>query len=82
MGSRTARARAVEELLPIAADAGLSLTHLALAFAVAHPGVTSAIIGPRTMDQLTDLLAGAPVEADTAYVTAHQKRPLCRGCGR
>lgn len=37
----------------------MSLTHLAMAFAVAHPGVTSAITGPRTMAQLDDLLAGA-----------------------
>jgi aryl-alcohol dehydrogenase-like predicted oxidoreductase len=56
-----AKLAAVEELIKIAADAGCSLTHLALAFVVAHPGVTSAIIGPRTMDQLTDLLAGASV---------------------
>jgi aryl-alcohol dehydrogenase-like predicted oxidoreductase len=56
-----AKLAAVEELIKIAADAGCSLTHLALAFVVAHPGVTSAIIGPRTMDQLTDLLAGAEV---------------------
>jgi len=27
-------------------------THPALAFAIAHPGVTSAIIGPHTMEQL------------------------------
>ena len=32
-----------------------------MAFAVAHPAVTAAIIGPRTMEQLTDLLAGADV---------------------
>ena len=32
-----------------------------MAFAIAHPGVTSAIIGPHTMDQLDDLLAGAHV---------------------
>jgi aryl-alcohol dehydrogenase-like predicted oxidoreductase len=25
------------------------MTHLAMAFAIAHPGVTSAIIGPRTI---------------------------------
>jgi hypothetical protein len=37
---------------------------LALAFVTAHQGVTSAIIGPRTMDQLTDLLAGASVTLD------------------
>jgi len=26
------------------------MTHLALAFTIAHPGVTSAIIGPHTLD--------------------------------
>jgi aryl-alcohol dehydrogenase-like predicted oxidoreductase len=56
-----AKLAAVEELITVAADAGLSLTHLAIAFAIAHPAVTSAIIGPRTMDQLTDLLDGASV---------------------
>jgi len=50
---------AVEELIKLAADAGCSLTHLELAFVTGHPAVTAAIIGPRTMDQLTDLLAGA-----------------------
>jgi len=34
---------------------------MAMAFAVAHPGITSAIIGPRTMEQLDDMLAGAEV---------------------
>lgn len=52
---------AVEALLPLAAEAGMSLTHMALAFVMAHPGVTSAILGPRTMDQLDDLLAGAEI---------------------
>jgi aryl-alcohol dehydrogenase (NADP+) len=52
---------AVEQLIPIAEAAGLSLTHMAMAFAVAHPGVTSAILGPRTLAQLDDLLAGAEV---------------------
>ena len=52
---------AVEELVKIAADAGCSLTHMAMAFVAGNPAVTSAIIGPRTMDQLTDLLAGASV---------------------
>ncbi|HEX4360567.1 MAG TPA: aldo/keto reductase, partial [Pseudonocardia sp.] len=55
---------AVEQLIPLAEKAGLSLTHLAMAFAIAHPGVTSAIIGPRTMAQLDDLLAGAEVTLD------------------
>ena len=37
------------------------MTHLAMAFAIAHPGVTSALLGPRTMEQLDDLLAGIDV---------------------
>ena len=39
----------------------MSLTHMSMAFVMAHPGVTSAILGPRTMQQLDDLLAGADV---------------------
>jgi aryl-alcohol dehydrogenase-like predicted oxidoreductase len=50
---------AVEQLLTLAEESGHSLTHLAMAFATSHPDVTAAIIGPRTMDQLDDLLAGA-----------------------
>ena len=56
------RIDAVEQFIPLAADAGLPLTHLALAFVIAHPGVTSALIGPRTMAQLDDLLAAADVQ--------------------
>ncbi|MEV0381257.1 aldo/keto reductase [Nonomuraea sp. NPDC050643] len=50
---------AVERFALLAEEIGIPLTHLAMAFAVAHPGVSSAIIGPRTMGQLDDLLAGA-----------------------
>jgi aryl-alcohol dehydrogenase-like predicted oxidoreductase len=55
------RLDAVEQLIPVAEEAGLSLTHMAMAFVMAHPGVTSAILGPRTMQHLNDLLAGANV---------------------
>jgi len=55
------RLDAVEQLIPLAEKAGLPMTHLALAFVIAHPGVTSAIIGPHTMEQLDDLLAAADV---------------------
>jgi aryl-alcohol dehydrogenase-like predicted oxidoreductase len=58
----------VEELLKLAADAGCSLSHMAMAFAIAHPAVSAAIIGPRTMEQLTDLLDGASVELDDAIL--------------
>jgi aryl-alcohol dehydrogenase-like predicted oxidoreductase len=46
----------VPELEKIAADAGMPLTHLAIGFTLAHPAVSSAIIGPRTMEQLEGLL--------------------------
>ncbi|PRY16128.1 aldo/keto reductase [Kineococcus rhizosphaerae] len=58
----------VEELVALADEVGVKLTHLALAFVVAHPGVTSAILGPRTMEQLDDLLAGADVVLDDAVL--------------
>ncbi|MEV4052012.1 aldo/keto reductase [Amycolatopsis sp. NPDC049688] len=50
---------AVETLTSLAEQAGTPLRHLALAFVTAHPAVASAIIGPRTEEQLDDLLAGA-----------------------
>jgi diketogulonate reductase-like aldo/keto reductase len=49
----------VEQLMALAEAAGLPMTHLAIAFTIAHPGVTSALLGPRTMDHLDDLLGGA-----------------------
>jgi len=52
------RLDAVEQIIEVAGQASLKITHLAVAFAIAHPGVTSAIIGPRTMQHLDDLLAG------------------------
>jgi aryl-alcohol dehydrogenase-like predicted oxidoreductase len=54
----------VDALRPIADKAGVSLPHMSVAFTLAHPAVTSAIVGPRTMEQLEDLLAGADVRLD------------------
>ena len=51
-----------DRLAQVADEAGLSLVHLAIAFVLEHPGVTSAIIGPRTMDQLTSQLDAADVK--------------------
>ncbi|HEY3337602.1 MAG TPA: aldo/keto reductase [Propionicimonas sp.] len=50
---------AADALAALAADNGMSLVELAIAFVVNHPAVTSAIIGPRTMDQLTSQLPAA-----------------------
>jgi aryl-alcohol dehydrogenase-like predicted oxidoreductase len=57
-----ARLEAVRRLTKLAADTGMPLAHLALAFVRSHPAVTSVLIGPRTPAQLDDLLAGADVE--------------------
>ncbi|MEU4552999.1 aldo/keto reductase [Micromonospora violae] len=54
-----ARLDAVEQLVTVADEAGLTLIQLALGFVTAHPAVTSAIIGPRTMDHLHSQLAAA-----------------------
>ncbi|MFE3545787.1 aldo/keto reductase [Nocardia sp. NPDC059177] len=54
-----AKLAAVEQLAALADRAGLTMIQLALGFVTAHPGVTSAIIGPRTMDHLRSQLAAA-----------------------
>jgi aryl-alcohol dehydrogenase-like predicted oxidoreductase len=55
---------ATEALGALAGEAGLSLIELAIAFVVNHPAVTSAIIGPRTMEQLDSQLPAADVTLD------------------
>jgi len=56
-----AKLGAAEKLAKLAEEAGLSLIHLALAFVTNHPAVTSAIIGPRTMEHLESQLGAADV---------------------
>ncbi len=55
----------VEELALLAEKSGLTMIELALAWAINHPGVTSAIIGPRTMEQLESQLPSVHVTLDT-----------------
>ena len=57
---------AVDQLAQVADDAGLSMIELAIAFVVDHPGVTSAIIGPRTIEHLDSRLPAAEVVPDAA----------------
>ncbi|MBE1582923.1 aldo/keto reductase [Nonomuraea angiospora] len=57
--SNRARLDAVERLAEVADAAGLTMIQLALGFVTAHPAVTSAIIGPRTLDHLRSHLAAA-----------------------
>jgi aryl-alcohol dehydrogenase-like predicted oxidoreductase len=60
----------VDELGLVAEKAGMSLTHMANAFVLEHPGVTASIIGPRTMEQLLDLLEGADTTLDVETLDA------------
>jgi aryl-alcohol dehydrogenase-like predicted oxidoreductase len=48
---------AADKLAELAEGAGLTLIQMALAFVVNHPAVTSAIIGPRTMEHLESQVA-------------------------
>jgi aryl-alcohol dehydrogenase-like predicted oxidoreductase len=59
IASNRARLDAVEQLAGVADEAGLTMIQLALGFVTAHPAVTSAIIGPRTLDHLHSQLAAA-----------------------
>jgi aryl-alcohol dehydrogenase-like predicted oxidoreductase len=52
---------AADALAKVADEAGMTLIELALAFVIRHPAVTSAIIGPRTMEHLESQLTAAEV---------------------
>jgi aryl-alcohol dehydrogenase-like predicted oxidoreductase len=53
---------AAEALALLAEEAGLTLVHLAIAFVLRHPAISSAIIGPRTMEHLDSQLGAVEVE--------------------
>ncbi|MBJ7329887.1 MAG: aldo/keto reductase [Solirubrobacteraceae bacterium] len=59
---------AADALAQLADEAGISLIHMAIAFAANHPAVTSPIIGPRTMEQLESQLPAADVVLDDALL--------------
>jgi aryl-alcohol dehydrogenase-like predicted oxidoreductase len=50
-----------EGLLPLAEAKGCTLSQLALAWCAQQPGITSPILGPRTMEQLEDNLGALEV---------------------
>lgn len=58
----------VDELDKLARDCGLRLADLALAFTLAHPAVTCALVGPRTPEQLESALAAADIRLDDAVL--------------
>jgi aryl-alcohol dehydrogenase-like predicted oxidoreductase len=56
--------RVVDELTALAAEHDRPVSQLALAWLLGVPGVTAPIIGPRTLDQLDDLLDATQLELD------------------
>ncbi|HUA44053.1 MAG TPA: aldo/keto reductase [Solirubrobacteraceae bacterium] len=63
--ANAAKLDAADALATLADEARITLVQMAVAFAVNHPGVTSAIIGPRTMDHLDAYLAADGIELPT-----------------
>ena len=63
-----AKLEVVEQLVAVAEEVGCSLPELAIAFPLAHPAVTSVIIGPRTMEHLRSTLKGMSVMLDDAVL--------------
>jgi aryl-alcohol dehydrogenase-like predicted oxidoreductase len=57
-----AKLEAVHDLQDLADQAGVSLIHLALGFVLKHPAVSSAIIGPRTLEQLESQLGAEKID--------------------
>jgi aryl-alcohol dehydrogenase-like predicted oxidoreductase len=63
-----AKLAAVEAFAALADEQGTTLPRLAVAFVLQAPAVTSAIIGPRTVEQLTSVLAAASLTLDEAVL--------------
>jgi aryl-alcohol dehydrogenase-like predicted oxidoreductase len=59
--ANAAKLDAADALAALAEANGMTLVELAIAFVVNHPAVTSAIIGPRTMEQFTTQLPAADI---------------------
>ncbi|MFG1905388.1 aldo/keto reductase [Kribbella sp. NPDC048928] len=68
--ANAAKLDAVEKLAKVAEQAGLTMIQLALGFVTAHPGVTSALIGPRTIEHLESQLAAAGTVLPTDVLDA------------
>ncbi len=60
-----AKLDAVEKLVQLADDAGMTMIDMALGFVLAHPAVTAPIIGPRTMEQLESQIGAAELALPT-----------------
>jgi len=61
--------RTIEQIRGVVAEAGLPLIAVAIAWVLAHPAITSAIIGASRPEQLKDSLAGATLNLDPSLKT-------------
>ena len=61
---------AADALGRLADDAGMTLIHLAIAWVLNHPAITSAIIGPRTMEHLVSQVDAVDVDLDSDLLDA------------
>jgi aryl-alcohol dehydrogenase-like predicted oxidoreductase len=60
--ANAAKLDAADALGALADESGLTLGQIAIAFVVRHPAVTSALVGPRTMEHLEGYLSADGVE--------------------
>jgi aryl-alcohol dehydrogenase (NADP+) len=58
----------VEALRPLAAEAGVSMTRMAVGWVLAQPAVTAPIVGASRPEQLDDVLAAVEKDLDPALV--------------
>lgn len=58
----------VGQLDALAQEAGITLAQLSLGFILAHPAITSVIVGPRTLDQLEGLLPAGEIRLEAAIL--------------
>ena len=63
--ANAAKLDAADAFGALADEAGISLIQMAIAFVTRHPAVSSAIIGPRTMEHLDGYLAADGIELST-----------------
>ena len=63
--ANAAKLDAADALGALADEAGLTLIQMAVAFVTRHPAVTSAIIGPRTVEHLDSYLAADGIDLST-----------------
>ena len=57
---------AIDQFVALAAEKSIAPSQLALAWCINQPGITSPIIGPRTMEQLEDNLTAAAIDLTDA----------------